>query len=192
MAIQQPRVCGEHGARAHGEQFQPARCQIECAQPADELARAVAVHIDGPPRLPHQHHPGRFGQAGRQGLDLADDGAHRAARLALGPDEPQRERLGLAGRAQALVGDAQGLGRAGPIEDQAVRHEHERHLDGRSHGRHVASSAGSSACAGVHRRAKRSFSTVAVRALMLAAGSGVPSGWTMSKVSVASVTKSTV
>ncbi|MDT4844958.1 hypothetical protein FQZ97_789300 [compost metagenome] len=183
---------GQQRAGADRDQFEPAAFEALAAQPVQQRLRLGVVDRDGISGQPDQHDPGRAMPLRRQGREVGERNADRSDRRGSRAGEFDLEALGLARRTQPLVRDAQRLGRAGPVEDQAARHEHESHLDGRSHGRHVAGSAGSSACAGVHRRAKRSFSTVAVRALMLAAGSGVPSGWTMSKVSVASVTKSTV
>ena len=62
-------------------------------------------------------------------------------------------------------------------------------VEGQDHYAQAAhATARSSACGTVQTVAKRPCSTVAVRALMSAAGSGLPSGWIMSKVRVASVT----
>ena len=150
-AGQQPGVGGQHRARADGDQLQPARGQAHAAQPVQQVAGLAVVYRDGLARQTHQHHPGRLGQGGGQGLQPGQYGAHRGHRLGPGAREVLHEALRLALGAQQLVGDAQGLGRAGPVQHQAAGQQGEVDVDGRRRAVH-GGACGAYRCSGARPR----------------------------------------
>jgi hypothetical protein len=121
---------GQHCAGADGHQFEPVALEAQAAQPVQQFLRLGVVGGDGVAGKSHQHDPARAvplrGQ-GREPGNLDTDGTHRARP---GARELDGEALGLPHGPQALVGDAQRLGRPGPVEHQAAGQQHEDYADG--------------------------------------------------------------
>ena len=126
---QQARMRREQGAGADGDQFQPAGLQPLPAEPVQQRARLVGVDRDGAAGQPDQDDPRWPAPCFRQGRQPAQRHANRADAARRGRHEVDDEALGLLAGAQQLVGDAQRLRRAGPVEHQAVRQQGEGDAD---------------------------------------------------------------
>lgn len=121
---------GQQCTGADRDQFEPAAFEALAAQPVQQLLRLGVVDRDGVSGQPDQHHPGRAMPLRRQGREPGECHADRPDRRGPRAGEFDLEALGLARRTQPLVRDAQRLGRAGPVEHQAARQQHEHYADG--------------------------------------------------------------
>ncbi|MCY1307666.1 hypothetical protein D9M70_576060 [compost metagenome] len=136
-ARERARVRREQGARTDRDQLDVAAREALAAQPVQQVLRLGGVGRDGVARQADQHHPARAVPLRRQRRQPRKRDADRAPHAGPRPREFDDEVLGLPRRAQPLVGDAQRLGRPGPVEHQAVGQEHENYADGGSLRVHV-------------------------------------------------------
>ena len=121
---------GQQRAGADRDQLEPAGLEALAAQPVQQLLRLGVVDRDRVSGQPDQHDPGRAMPLRRQGCEVGEHYAHGSDRRGPRAREFDLEALGQARRLQPLVRDAQRLGRAGPVEHQAARQQHEHYADG--------------------------------------------------------------